>query len=718
MSRPRGRSLLIGGLLSLGTVTALACAIDPPEQLLSDRNGSLKSYSANSFAGEVKLLFQAADARLKLQESGDNGYFSPDLEAKERAKERHQGLTDAQAAVLDKLGEDANGDAVLASDLPLALRLYTAGAIDFHHDRLDAALQYFQQVLALPEDQQTLRGCWAAYMIGRIALARADDAMVDKYFPLTRTLAAQGMDDPGLAVASFGEQARRHFRKAKALLKDDKLPPQAAADYSREMAAAVDLYGQQAAHDSIDAVNSLRIVGGSILTDRSTVAAAIDAPKIQRLLIAMTLAKFYANIPDPDLITPETEEQNNPPAKPKITAADLLALLAETSDQRRDGWLAAGDQLAALAYSQGQYAVARRFAEKSSGPLASWLKAKIALQDGDVAAATGFYAQAAKAFPENSLEPDNRQRLAGETGVLALARGEYLTALGYLTDNAPRYWGDIAHIADRVLTVDELKGFVDARAAAGNEALRDLLARRLARAGRIDEALPYFKSPDSAATAASYSQALKEFHTRWTVLGRAEAGYRAAEILHRSGMEIMGSEGDPDGFYWGGDFDGMIGQSAQSLDQAFVTAEERQRFAQSGAQPDMRFHYRFLAADQAVAAANFLPPRSQAFAAVLCNATGWMLRSRGRWQNEDDRAGKNKARDIYQLYVHQGALVPWANHFGRSCPAPDFNAAIGSMRQQWIQQSRIFIRRHWEWFAGGGFILGLAGFALKRRRVR
>ncbi|HLN25373.1 MAG TPA: hypothetical protein VK558_15485, partial [Patescibacteria group bacterium] len=53
-------------------------------------------------------------------------------------------------------------------------------------------------------------------------------------------------------------------------------------------------------------------------------------------------------------------------------------------------------------------------------------------------------------------------------------------------------------------------------------------------------------------------------------------------------------------------------------------------------------------------------------------ATGWVL----------SRENGQAAQTIYHRYVKQGALVPWATHFGHDCPEPDFDAGYGTMRRQ------------------------------------
>lgn len=76
----------------------------------------------------------------------------------------------------------------------------------------------------------------------------------------------------------------------------------------------------------------------------------------------------------------------------------------------------------------------------------------------------------------------------------------------------------------------------------------------------------------------------------------------------------------------------------------------------------MRFHYRLIASDHAIAAADLLPERSQAYAATLC----WAARY-AKDGNDLPRTEK-----IYRRYIATGAYQPWAKSFGGTCPAPDF----------------------------------------------
>ena len=91
-------------------------------------------------------------------------------------------------------------------------------------------------------------------------------------------------------------------------------------------------------------------------------------------------------------------------------------------------------------------------------------------------------------------------RIHAEQAILALNRDDYLQAMWLMYQAKENYWPDVAHIAERVLTVNELIAFVDKYVPApspsdlnmpknaGRESadarLRNLLARRLMRTGQ------------------------------------------------------------------------------------------------------------------------------------------------------------------------------------------------------------------------------------------
>ena len=151
------------------------------------------------------------------------------------------------------------------------------------------------------------------------------------------------------------------------------------------------------------------------------------------------------------------------------------------------------------------------------------------------------------------------------------------------------------------------------------------------------------------------------------------------------------------------------GAGAKKPDLPFpvVASGEAARAAASAAVPPQRFHYRHTAAGFAEKAADLLPPRSQAFAAVLCQAAGWLL-------DRDAEA----AQKIYRRYVQQGPYVPWAASFGRECEEPDFPGAGRRLHAERVAYFKHVARLALPY---GGFALVLAGatlalLILRRRR--
>jgi cellulose synthase operon protein C len=693
------RILVLAGLLGLGVSVALACGPFFPQQLLDDRAGVLKAVPANSFAFEAAHLAAAPRDRLEAVEPPpyDDGYRD-----RTRAEAETAGLSLEQGEALQQVRGAASGAAAYeqGAALPAAIRLYTTGAVDFRQRELTEAAARFQAVLDLPEEERRAREVWAAFMLGRCAALAGDTARAAQAFALTRALALQGVPDPlGLAVASYGEEAALQLEAAEDLLDGGEVRAAAenAPDYRRDIAAAVALYAEQAARRSDSGVQSLRRVAERLLTNPSRLAATIADPLVQRLLVVYALARDR----------------------------DASARLLEAIERQGLDAPPAADRLAALAYGTGRYELAARLAESSPLPLAQWVKAKLALQRGDLAAAASFYAAAAKAFPTGDAAPplddDNAKLLAGEGGVLALARGDYVDALARLYRQSPTYWSDAAYVAERVVTVDELKSFVDAEVPAPPPkphaegepddvdpaaSLRDLLARRLLREARAGDAAAYFRRAETRAQAADYAGALAAARSDGSRIERARSWYRAADVAEDSGMEIMGYEAAPDYAESGGSFSYGIGR--EKVDGAMATPGEQERFAASAAKPDLRFHYRYVAADEIGEAADLLPPRSQAFAAVLCRATGWMMRTPG----SDDRA-----HALYRRYVGEGAYVPWAAHFGHDCPEPDFDGAAQLWRRQILRHIRHFLGRYrWPIGAGAVIAIGLLGAGLVRRR--
>jgi hypothetical protein len=394
------------------------------------------------------------------------------------------------------------------------------------------------------------------------------------------------------------------------------------------------------------------------------------------------------------------------------------------------------ERLARAAYGSGRYDTAAELAAMVETPLTGWIQAKLALRSGDRELAARSYsrlvaaaAREGAARDAGSLPPELLGRVSAEAGVLSLARGEYVEALAHLLRATSAqagsdsiggdYSGDVAYVAERILTIDELRQFVDREVPPPSRAdveealetnaslpalsLRALLGRRLMRAGQTTEALTYFDDEYVREVAEEYEKHLARSRSRLRgAVARAEALYSAAAIARFDGMEILGYELAPDFAIWSGSW--QAGEEQEPIPDDYTSADELARLARSDPRALPRFHYTSTAVEHAMRAADLLPRSTQAFAAVLCQACGWAL-------NRDPEV----AAAVYRRYVAEGAYVPWAKRFGKRCPAPDFASAKRAVWRARLRPLR---------FVGpldGLVLLGLAllgAAVLQARRLR
>lgn len=628
------------GIALLYAPRADACGPDFPHRLLADRRGTVLGLVDGGFDWDVAHLVPAPE------DTGGARFLVVEHEGEPR---------DARSA-----GGSAERE------------LYDDGAVLFHAGDLSAARAAWQRLLQLPPAQRAHRSTWAAYMLGRTS---SHEREAVKWFELTRTLASDRHsfhDALGLAVASYGEQARRALDAG-------------------HVAEAVRLYAQQAAHGSEIGRTSLLFVARDLVnssssatateTDDITLDRAARDPIVRKLLASYLYARR-------DEIDGAWDNQH------VANVERVVRVLERRHTARADDGL---DRLAAVAYRAGKWALAARIAAMADAraPLTSWVKAKLALRDGRLDEARALLAQASKGFDARddwgsrsdpmmagsyeAIAP--RARVDGERAVLALERRDYAEALTLFLATDDRYWSDAAYIAERVMSVDELLAYVKAAPTSTTSALlRDLLARRLMRAGRNDEAIPFFSPGEARAAAERYRDELDALRAEGIDrFAQAEALWRASQVLRTHGLEIVGFELDPDWAIHGGNFD-LGDWDWQDLDDngqidrprgdimvpgtAFASYDEQLRVASTVARPLARFHYRLTAAETAAKAADLLPPRSQAYAAVLCSAASYVVSRH-----------PERADEYWQRYVANGAMVDFAGTFAYRCPEPDFASA-------------------------------------------
>lgn len=691
---------LIG--LSLLSPALLACGPDFPLQLTQDRQYNLSYLPQTAFSQQLSSLakplawqFQDAPAAQEyLWDEVHSRYLS-----QTRAYENSE-LSEAQLALVNSLRDApslAQAEQIAAQlkdSLPPALSWYSLGAMAFDAKEYDKASNYFKKVIELPASERAGRSLWALYSLSRIELIQsqaspenAHFAKANAYLMQLQAEVIQGATDPlRLSLASLGEQAYILLHQGQPSIEiaheEYEAPKIDVALNPASLGKVIELYATQSVEGDSSGYDSLLMLSRSLMAKNLTeLTPLLQHPSVQQLLIA-----YWQSSANDFAFDGQLTEMGQQVAKIlSIFPADGVVLTH-------------GDKLAAIYYQLGDYASAERLIAlaKPSG-LTWWLTAKLMLQKGDQAQAANAYAQAARHFPtdmsasaanatsqqdaqQQAIEADAEQatycRIRAEQGVLSLERGDYVDALSQLLASGDEYWQDIAYVAERVLTTAELKLFIDEHVPMMNfeypkdsdwydsvepinNRLRYLLGRRLLREGAIAEAPVYFSNPKLNTSVQDYAKALTTAKSSKGIES-ARAYWTAAELARHQGMDILGFELAPDYSIYAGMFDLRDWYSAEKLND-----KEQQRISASQAVPDKRFHYRYQAAELANKAADLVPHNSQAYAALLCQATGWVL-------YRDDEL----ARRYYKKYVANGPFVPWAENFGLQCETPDFDRAV------------------------------------------
>lgn len=598
--------------------------------------------------------------------------------------------------------------------LPAEFGLYADGAAAWHDGRLDDAERAFEGVLALPATQRTHRTLWATYMLGRLAENGGDGTAAARYAEVRR-LVAGGMADPlGLATASYGREGRMALDRG-------------------DLVGAVHRYLDERANGGLDAPASLRVVAREMADrvargdgGRSFASDADAAAVLTAWLVAHTSR-------DATVYTHDGHE-----FRPSDAARRWQAAL-----EAAGGGAVGTDHLAWMAYQRGAWADAARFvATAPDTPVAHWIRGKLALRDGRAADAERELGLAAAAFPAEEGWPMGwwdrdpfgmgvapSQAAWSEAGVLRVGQGRYTAALDAFY--VGRDWPDTAYVAERVLTIDELKAWVDAHpeppvpppspppridytaipspeSPLWNDAdwnwgagVRALLARRLIRAGRFGEARDYL--PDSLRPSLDdYAHAIQlGRNTSLSAEDRAKALWIASRIARRQGIDLLAYELDPDYAIHAGDFEAPV--VGVRLQRADLRLDERARVEASGPPVPTRWTYRYVAAELAWESASLLPKDNDHRVRTLCMAGTWLM-------NSDPPAADRYYKEMVHNWNH-----PLAQQADRWRWFPDCGAA-------WPDETLPAPASGWcatvGWLPPGSAVIGAIAALLARRRRR
>ena len=503
-------------------------------------------------------------------------------------------------------------DAFLAA-LPEEFAFYVHGAQAYHDNEWEQAVEWFSKVLTLEPEKRMYKGVWAAFMLGKLWIDGEDHAQAAQFFARARELADAGGRDPlYLAGESWGWQARM------ALQEDD--PVQALKYYI--------VFSKTPGSWNVVST-SLPFVIRDIVHKTVHLQACMQDDQLRQIITAWVNSRSHLA----DSLGPE-----------------WLQMAATLTPQ--PGFPGA-DRLAWLAYQCGEMEQAAHWTGLSApdAPRAQWVRAKLMLRDGLIEEGQALLEALATAAADanwtmlnTSYPVPAAQALFAESAAALLQENKYQQALKRFL--LAEEWGDAAFVAERIMTVRELKRFIkknrhddklshlpaskfyydnsSSEPPSWISLLEHLLARRLARAGRWEAALRYYPTETwSVYTHSNYGawdaplplneqarQVVEHLNAaRDESLSRRERAqhyFEAAKMVRRDGMDLLGSELAPDWRLVRGDWfnsdDNIITNSAELL-----TPKALRRIAKSVAVPDRRFHYRFVAADLMKHCAELLP---------------------------------------------------------------------------------------------------------------
>ncbi len=576
----------------------------------------------------------------------------------------------------------------LDKNVPVEFSIYLEGARYYYQDNFVEAKKKWNTLLALPKDERLNKSVWAAFMLGKASLSTKNkDA--SKFFEMTRQLAKDGYKDPlDLASDSYGWQALSEFE-----LKQ---------------------YGESIKHYLLakDASSLERVCSKVSMQNVEILKKLAQDPTVRKALLAWAVSResYYSY----------TNEWNPTDELKSFFKSYLTALESLKGIPVQEA-----DRIAWIYYNAGDMKNARRWVDltKLATPLSKLIDARLALRAGDV---EGALKRLHAVVPSFEKSPDKDMfyyedivaDANSQIGVLKMARKEYASAFETLLMG--KYWEDIAYVAEKVLTIDELSAYLDSHkddpllkvpldfhngtlwsirkrikkhpeeakdyadmldnkdTPSTGAALSYLLARRYARNGNWDGALKYYPKQKSIARwvlqkdkegILNYEMAyenidpgvkMKELRDQISKANnksnddkvRAKAFYEAGILMRKYGMEIMGTELDPDSFVTEGQFpeyesidhrfaivhEDLIKQSkeddwlkediAKSKKRRNVLKKERDFFSGSEDEerralsslpdPDKRWHYRFKAAELMWKSAELLPDNDELKARALC----------------------------------------------------------------------------------------------------
>lgn len=587
---------------------------------------------------------------------------------------------------------------ILGAEFPADVADYAEGARLLAIGDREAARGKWKTILERPVKERRLRGAWAAWMLAKTSSELPE--CLDWYERVEKEVSLGAIDLLEMRAAAKGWRAPRLENPVEGL----------------KLALEAFRNGRS------QSVPDLRMMSGKLLEKQNPehLAAAAADPSVRKLINLDLWATYdrsnshFATFAETEEME-ETDEIDEQGGRSTFPDAWLKALHDHATPPLEEG-----AALARSLYAMGRYEESRQWLDLSNGsdPLAQWLRAKFDLRVGNLESANQHLTNAIKTYseqddwaPANLFREDwmttprervrsSQAKLLADAGVVRVSLQDYTTALDFFMQAG--YEEDAAYLAEQVLTTDELIGHValvaprpadkeggvirenqgkfDHATLTGGpwnyeirayiqslsegERLRYLLARRLAREERLDEALAYM--PKAYRAAFDHYRLLDKARKSGSHKGPALAAITWEQArMHRNwGTRFFSTDVAPDGGLRGWNYpavdyaqfrvhregwsytyaDGqmVVTDAVDPMRRAVpaIHIDEVRRAKQHAIRYPYRFHYRYAAADLAWEAAKSLPDNDPQLAFLYHTAGLWIA-------NRDPKA----ADRFYQALV-------------------------------------------------------------------
>ena len=497
----------------------------------------------------------------------------------------------------------------VSNNIPKEYQLYLDGAINYYEGLNSIALKRWEALLNLPKKQRLYRTAWARYMIAEIRKSSMNIGAYLAENKLLREDVAQGFKDiQGLGVSSYGNEGFYFYHQE--------------ADYL----SAIKRYHLHFIHGGRGALESLKFsIYNFFRSQNDKLSEAVKDPEI-RNIITRFLISTYSSSDDSNsrenwLLTLEAE---------KINDAKLV------------------DRLAWIAYRNGDWKTAERYLKVAEGDsvIKQWLLSRLAFRNAKDELAFKHLKRVAELLKKDSgkrlFETGSQHHLCpsedfkefnmGEMALFHLEKGQLKQSLKLFFQS--NYWSDAAYLAERLMTADELKLFINENneTLSANKkwfpVLKELLARKLTRQGRWKEAQQYFTVENSKKIQEMFKFLNDGQNLKFSAKERADLLWNAAIIARKWGMTLLATELFPDGYIYGGSFEeGSMGKfriKYNDMKKIKISDLEKERLKTAPTKPVKRFHYKYTASEIAWRAIKLMPKNDEEAARRLIIAGNWL----------------------------------------------------------------------------------------------